>query len=92
MQAMYVDGEDVYYYLTLYNETYAQPAIPDGVGDGILRGLYRFESAPEGLAHRATILFSGPAHAAAREARDELGRAFRRRGGSGKRDVLQSAT
>ena len=76
MQAMYVDGEDVYYYLTLYNETYAQPAIPDGVGDGILRGLYRFESAPEGLAHRATILFSGPAHAAAREARDELAEHF----------------
>ena len=76
MQAMYENGEDVYYYLTLYNESYRQPAIPDGVGDGIIRGLYQFEAAPENLAHRATILFSGPAHAAAREARDELAEHF----------------
>jgi pyruvate dehydrogenase E1 component len=72
LHRMYVDGEDVFYYLTLYNENCQQPPQPEDVIDGIIRGLYRFEGAPEGLAHRAAILFSGPAHTAARHARDEL--------------------
>ena len=66
------EPEDIYYYLTLYNENYRQPPRPEGVEQGILEGLYRFEEAPEGGQHRATILFSGTAHLAAREARDEL--------------------
>ena len=41
-------GEDVLYYLTLYNENYAMPARPDDVSDeDITRGLYRFRAAPE---------------------------------------------
>ncbi|HEX9992244.1 MAG TPA: pyruvate dehydrogenase (acetyl-transferring), homodimeric type [Acidimicrobiales bacterium] len=72
LRRMYVDGEDVMYYLTLYNENYAMPPMPEGVEDGLLAGLYRWEAAPEGPGHRATILFSGTAHKAAREARDEL--------------------
>ena len=72
LQRMYVDGEDIFYYLTLYNENYAQPAQPDDIADGIVSGLYRFNDAPDGHSHRAAILFSGPSHAAAREARDEL--------------------
>jgi pyruvate dehydrogenase E1 component len=76
LRAMYVAGEDVYYYLTLYNEAYAQPARPDGAADGIIRGLYRFEEAPEGLRHRAAVVFSGPAHLAARAARDELAASY----------------
>jgi pyruvate dehydrogenase E1 component len=47
VQRMFRDGEDVYYYVTVYNENYAQPAMPEGVGDGIIRGLYRFAAAPE---------------------------------------------
>ena len=43
-------GEDVFYYLTLYNENWAMPAKPDGVEDGILRGLYRFRAAERGHA------------------------------------------
>src|SRR5688500_6562857 len=40
--------EDVFYYLTLYNENYAMPPRPDGVTDeDILRGLYRFKPAPD---------------------------------------------
>jgi pyruvate dehydrogenase E1 component len=69
---MYGDGEDVFYYLTLYNEPYVQPAKPEGTDDGIISGLYKFEDAPEGHDNRATILFSGSAWQAAREARDEL--------------------
>ncbi|MEN8718803.1 MAG: pyruvate dehydrogenase (acetyl-transferring), homodimeric type [Oceanococcaceae bacterium] len=42
MHAMYVDNEDHYYYLTLENENYAHPPLPDGVEDGIIRGLYPY--------------------------------------------------
>ncbi|HEX4934903.1 MAG TPA: pyruvate dehydrogenase (acetyl-transferring), homodimeric type, partial [Gemmatimonadaceae bacterium] len=47
VQRMYGDGEDVFYYVTVYNENYPQPAKPDGVDEGIVRGLYRFAAAPE---------------------------------------------
>lgn len=40
MKRMYVDGIDEYYYLALYNENYAHPALPPGVDNGILRGMY----------------------------------------------------
>ncbi len=47
MRRMVTDEEDVYYYITLLNENYSHPAMPDGVEDGIRRGLYLlFESAP----------------------------------------------
>jgi pyruvate dehydrogenase E1 component len=69
---MLVEEEDVLYYLTLYNENYAMPAMPKGVGRDVLRGLYRFEAAPSEPSKRATILFSGPSWRAAAEARDEL--------------------
>jgi len=67
------DERDVFYYLTLYNETYVMPPVPDGVGDDdIVRGLYRWAPAPEGPPLRATILFSGSAQGAARAAAAEL--------------------
>ena len=44
---MYTNGEDVFYYVTVYNENYAQPAKPADVDEGIIRGLYRFAEAPE---------------------------------------------
>ena len=73
MRRMYgKDPEDVFYYLTLYNENYVQPAMPADIGDGITRGLYRFAGAPDGRSHRATILFSGTAQGAAREAQQLL--------------------
>jgi pyruvate dehydrogenase E1 component len=65
--------EDVFYYITLYNENYAMPPkaeAPEGrsIDEGILAGLYRFKGAPEGPKRRATILFSGTASQAALEA------------------------
>jgi pyruvate dehydrogenase E1 component len=66
------DPDDVFYYLTVYNENYVQPAMPSDLGDGITRGLYRFAGAPDGCSHRATILFSGSAQGAAREAQQLL--------------------
>jgi pyruvate dehydrogenase E1 component len=50
--------EDVFYYITLYNENWAMPAMPEGVEDGVLRGLYRFRSAEKG-SRRVQILASG---------------------------------
>ncbi len=49
MRRMYVDDEDVYYYVTLLNENYAHPAMPEGAEAGILKGLYLLrEGAGEG--------------------------------------------
>jgi len=42
IRRMYQEQEDVFYYLTVENEPYPQPPMPDGVRDGILKGLYRF--------------------------------------------------
>mgnify|MGYP005850071403 CR=1 FL=1 len=41
---MFVKGEDIFYYLTVYNESYDMPAMPAGCRDGILRGLYPFRT------------------------------------------------
>jgi len=60
MRRMYADGEDIFYYLTLYNENFLMPAMPEGVQDGILKGLYRYQPGPTGLTRRAHILASGP--------------------------------
>ena len=38
MRRMYVDGEDIFYYITLYNENYPMPPMPEGSEEGILRG------------------------------------------------------
>jgi pyruvate dehydrogenase E1 component len=66
-------GESIFYYLTLYNENYEMPATPDHVDEtDICEGIYRFADAPDGASKRATILFSGPAHLAARAAQEEL--------------------
>ncbi|MFE8070758.1 pyruvate dehydrogenase (acetyl-transferring), homodimeric type [Marinobacteraceae bacterium S3BR75-40.1] len=44
MKRMYERNENVYYYLTLLNENYEQPAMPKGVEDGIIKGMYPLES------------------------------------------------
>jgi pyruvate dehydrogenase E1 component len=73
LQRMYGDDpEDVFYYVTLYNETYPMPAMPAGVEEGIIRGLYRYRPAAEQRSHRAQILASGTAMLAAFEAQRRL--------------------
>ena len=54
------EPEDCFYYLTLYNENYVQPPMPEGVEDGIVRGIYRYRAADAERTHRAQILASGP--------------------------------
>ena len=66
IRRMYVDQESVFYYLTVMNEAYEMPAMPDGARDGILRGMYRLKTAslpapPPGWVERA------PPGAAARQ-------------------------
>jgi pyruvate dehydrogenase E1 component len=65
------EPEDIFYYITVYNENYPQPARPEGTTDGIIEGLYRWDNGAEGK-HKATILFSGSANLAARAAADDL--------------------
>ena len=60
LKRMYVDGEDIFYYLTLYNEDYPMPAMPSGAEEGILRGLYLYRSAVQQARHRAQLFGSGP--------------------------------
>ncbi len=65
LERMYGDAqEDCFYYLTLYNENLVMPAMPDGVTDGIVRGCYRFRSAP-GPGIPVQIFASGSAMSAA---------------------------
>jgi pyruvate dehydrogenase E1 component len=60
LRRMYVENEEIFYYLSLYNENHAMPPMPPGVEDGILKGLYKFKSGAEGKKVKAHILGSGP--------------------------------
>jgi pyruvate dehydrogenase E1 component len=60
LRRMYVEGEDIFYYLTLYNENYAMPPMPEGAEEGILKGLYKFRPGAEQLQLKAQIFGSGP--------------------------------
>lgn len=60
MRRMFKEGEEIYYYLTLYNQTYPMPPMPEGVEEGILKGLYRFKTGPRGRGPKAHLFGSGP--------------------------------
>ena len=45
IRRMYEKGEDIFYYITMYNEDYAMPAMPEGSAEGILRGIYKLKPA-----------------------------------------------
>ncbi|MFC1689541.1 pyruvate dehydrogenase (acetyl-transferring), homodimeric type [Pseudomonadota bacterium] len=44
IKRMYQDEEAVIFYVTTYNENYPMPAMPEGIEEGVLRGIYRFKS------------------------------------------------
>jgi pyruvate dehydrogenase E1 component len=72
LRRMFVEQEVLLYYVTLYNEVYAMPPMPDGAREGILRGMYRLRSGGlEGRA-RVQILGSGPLLREALRAQDLL--------------------
>jgi pyruvate dehydrogenase E1 component len=62
LRRMYAEGEDCFYYLTVYNEMYPMPAMPTGVDEGIRRGIYKLAPAAgsgEGIP-RLHLFGSGP--------------------------------
>jgi pyruvate dehydrogenase E1 component len=77
LERMYGESpEDVFYYLTVYNENYSQPPRPEGVERGIVDGLYKWAAHPDGTDQDVAILFSGTANLAARQAQEELARHY----------------
>jgi pyruvate dehydrogenase E1 component len=59
LRRMFAEQEDVFYYVTLMNENYEHPALPEGAEEGIVRGMYLLrESAHEGSL-RVQLLGSG---------------------------------
>jgi pyruvate dehydrogenase E1 component len=60
IRRMYVEQESVFYYLTVMNEQYAMPVMPEGSAQGILKGLYKFRAASTPAAPlRAQLFGSG---------------------------------
>jgi pyruvate dehydrogenase E1 component len=76
MRRMYVEGEDLFYYLTLYNENYEMPPMPEGAANGILKGLYKFKAGSEKHALKAQIFGSGPIIREALRAQEILAERF----------------
>jgi pyruvate dehydrogenase E1 component len=77
IRRMYVDQEDVFYYITVENEPYAMPAQPEGSDEGILRGMYRYRpSGNDGAELRAHLFGSGAILNQALRAQEILGENF----------------
>jgi pyruvate dehydrogenase E1 component len=59
IRRMYQEGEDLFYYITLYNENYAMPPMPEGLDTAaVLKGIYRYRAASERA--RVQLFGSGP--------------------------------
>jgi pyruvate dehydrogenase E1 component len=61
IRRMYKEGESIFYYITVMNEPYAMPAMPEGVEEGILKGLYKFRAATNKKAKLRAQLFGNGA-------------------------------
>lgn len=59
IRRMYHDNENIFYYLTVMNENYAMPAMPEGVAEGILKGMYPFRRSSLEVEPRAILFGSG---------------------------------
>jgi pyruvate dehydrogenase E1 component len=59
LERMLQNQEDVFYYITLMNENYAQPKMPDGVEEGILRGMYLLRDGGKSAGPRVQLMGSG---------------------------------
>ncbi len=72
LRRMYVEQEDIFYYLAVYNENYPQPPMPEGCEEGILKGLYKFKPGVEGKKIKAHIFGSGSIMQSALKAQEIL--------------------
>ncbi len=59
LKRMYQDGETVMYYLMAGNEDYQQPAMPEGVEDGIVRGMYKYNTVAGAGKYKVNLFGSG---------------------------------
>jgi pyruvate dehydrogenase E1 component len=59
LRRMYGEQEDVFYYITLMNENYEHPALPEGAQEGILKGMYLLRGAGDAKGPRVQLLGSG---------------------------------
>ncbi|GAA3924668.1 pyruvate dehydrogenase (acetyl-transferring), homodimeric type [Luteimonas lutimaris] len=61
MQRMLAEQKDEYWYVTLMNENYSHPAMPEGSAEGIIKGMYLFKDAgkPKKGEHRVQLMGSG---------------------------------
>jgi len=59
LRRMYVEQEDVFYYLTVMNENYTHPAMPKGAEEGIIKGMYQFGSGKKKANNKVQLLGSG---------------------------------
>ncbi len=59
LKRMYVDHDDVFYYITMMNENYVHPAMPKGCEQGILKGLYLLDSCSEPRKQHVQLIGSG---------------------------------
>ncbi|SFR50520.1 pyruvate dehydrogenase (acetyl-transferring), homodimeric type [Thiomicrospira sp. ALE5] len=59
LRRMLTDKEDVFYYITAMNENYSHPAMPEGVEEGILKGIYPFKQSTAKAKHRVQLMGSG---------------------------------
>ena len=59
IRRMYEEQHDVYYYLTLMNENYAHPAMPEGAEQGIVKGLYLLSAGAKKRGPRVQLMGSG---------------------------------
>jgi pyruvate dehydrogenase E1 component len=62
LKRMYADNENVFYYLTVYNETYEQIPMPegDGIEEGIVKGMYKLKKSESKSKVKAQLMSSGP--------------------------------
>ena len=59
LRRMYVEQEDVFYYITVMNENYSHPAMPKGIELDILKGMYKFRDGDKSKGPRVQLLGSG---------------------------------
>ena len=72
LEHMYVEQAPVYYYLTLMNEAYQHPAMPEGVEADIVKGMYLLETLGEASSPKIRLLGSGALLPEARSAAQRL--------------------
>jgi pyruvate dehydrogenase E1 component len=59
MRRMFSEQQETFYYITVTNENYRMPAMPEGAAEGIVKGMYLFQPAKKPGARHAQLLGSG---------------------------------